>query len=300
MNLVKKIDNIFHISMLNPIIKIKYYKNIPKVASMVILFLTLFILFPSILYADTEILTEQEIIELYNKSTENFNNAEKIAITNKKEAQGYYKEAAQQLEKIAMHVQNGKLYYNLGNIYFRLNDIGRAILNYKKAEQFIPNDIQLQQNLTYARSKCIDSIPEAVHSKVLRVLFFWHYDFTSYAKILLFVIFFSLLFIFLLCRLFIKKNFLIGCIIVSAFFSLSLFTSISISTIQKSYTKHGVIIAKEVVARKGNSTLYEPRFQQPLHAGTEFTLIEARDEWHQIELSDGNRAWIPNNTCEIY
>lgn len=274
-----------------------------KDASMVLLFLMLFILFPSILYAEhaeNTKLTEQDIIELYNKSKDNFNNAEKIAITNKKEAQRYYKEAAQQLEKIAMHVQNGKLYYNLGNIYFRLNNIGRAILNYKKAEQFIPNDVQLCHNLAYARSKCIDSIPETVQSKVLKLFFFWHYDFSSYIKLLLFVIFFALLFIFLLCRLFFKKNFLVWCIIIFAFFSLSLFTSISISTLQKIYTKHGVIIAQEVVARKGNSILYEPRFQQPLHAGTEFVLIEARDEWNQIELSDGNRAWIPNNTCEIY
>ncbi|MEZ4551129.1 MAG: hypothetical protein R2860_12620 [Desulfobacterales bacterium] len=48
------------------------------------------------------------------------------------------------------NVENGKLYYNIGNIYFKTKDIGRFILNYKKAEQYIGNDINYAKNLAFA------------------------------------------------------------------------------------------------------------------------------------------------------
>ena len=42
---------------------------------------------------------------------------------------------------------NGHLYYNLGNAYFRSGQLGRAILNYKRAELLIPRDADLNFNL---------------------------------------------------------------------------------------------------------------------------------------------------------
>lgn len=43
-------------------------------------------------------------------------------------------------------VKNGKLYYTLGEICFRMKDIVRAILNYRRAEQYVPDDPNLKQN----------------------------------------------------------------------------------------------------------------------------------------------------------
>ena len=82
-------------------------------------------------------------------------------------------------------IENGKLYYNLGNVYFRMNDIGRAILNYRRAESYIPNDPNLHQNLSYARSRRLDEIEERQKTKVLRTLFFWHYDLSGWTRSLM-------------------------------------------------------------------------------------------------------------------
>jgi len=38
---------------------------------------------------------------------------------------------------------------------------------------------------------------------------------------------------------------------------------------------------------------YEASFKDPLHAGTEFVLVEQRNDWLHVELPDGRRCWLP-------
>lgn len=44
-------------------------------------------------------------------------------------------------------VVNGYLFYNLGNAYFRSGDLGRAILNYRRAQRLVPRFSDLARNL---------------------------------------------------------------------------------------------------------------------------------------------------------
>lgn len=48
--------------------------------------------------------------------------------------------------------ESGALYYNLGNAYFKQKELGRAILNYERALDFIPRDPDLRANYHFARS----------------------------------------------------------------------------------------------------------------------------------------------------
>ena len=64
-------------------------------------------------------------------------------------------------------------------------------------------------------------------------------------------------------------------------------------------TRPGVIISSEVVARKGNSETYEPSFKEPLHSGTEFSLIEDRGSWYHVELVDSRTCWVPSKDVEL-
>ncbi len=63
--------------------------------------------------------------------------------------------------------------------------------------------------------------------------------------------------------------------------------------------RDGVVLAGEVVARKGDGTAYQSSFVDPLHAGTEFRLLEQRAGWYRIRLSDGRTAWIPAEAAEL-
>lgn len=241
------------------------------------------------------------ITALYSQAKEMFRKANELAATDPDESVKLYQKSAMRLEKIVREhgIQNGKLYYNIGNIYFRMKDIGRAILNYRRGEQHIPNDSNLQQNLNYAREKRMDKIEEQQKTKVLKTLFFWHYDFSTKTRIIICTIFFMLFWLFCTIRLFIKKGFIHWSMLATILLALLFCGSLITETIYLYTTKPGVIISAEVVARKGNSETYEPSFKEPLHSGTEFTLIENRGNWYHIELHDARKCWVLKSDVEL-
>ena len=88
--------------------------------------------------------------------------------------------------------------------------------------------------------------------------------------------------------------------VLSGVLVLCLLASILIETGHEQSTVHfGVITAGEVVARQGDGPNYPPSFEDPLHAGTEFELIEQRPGWIHLRLSDGADAWIPEDAAEL-
>jgi len=52
--------------------------------------------------------------------------------------------------------------------------------------------------------------------------------------------------------------------------------------------------------RKGNGEGYAPQFEQPLHEGVEFTILEQRGGWMHIELTDGNSGWVRQREVELF
>jgi hypothetical protein len=180
-----------------------------------------------------------------------------------------------------------------------MKDIGRAIVNYRRAEHYIPNDPNLRQNLAYARKKRLDEIDERQETKVLKTLFFWHYDLSTKTRVIVFGICFTLLWIFSGTRIFIKKPVVTWGMVSAATLSLLLAGSLLAEEISLRKNRPGVIISHEIIARKGNSETYEPSFKEPLHSGTEFTLMEDRGNWFQIELSDARQCWVPSKDVEL-
>jgi tetratricopeptide (TPR) repeat protein len=241
-----------------------------------------------------ESLDEAQVADLYTQAKDFFRQANELAAASPEQAEDLYRKAAMRYERILREggIQNGKLYYNLGNVYFRLKDLGRAILNYRRAEQYIPNDPNLKQNLDYAREKRLDDIEEKQETKVLKTLFFWHYDLSTKGRIIIFSVCSMLLWTAAVIRIFSRASYLRWCITVSFILSLFLAGSLMAEEVSLRTTHPGVVISREVVARKGNSETYEPSFKDPLHSGTEFRLIEDRGSWYQIELADARTCWV--------
>ncbi len=216
-------------------------------------------------------------------------------------AKDLYEKAATHFESLALDagIRNGKLYYNTGNAYFMANDLGRAILAYRRALVYAPNDPNLVQNVEFARSKRVDKIKAKESSKISEIVFFWHYNISQGIRSMLFVISFAAIWIFLGLRLFMQRAFLGLGTVISVIVSLLFFGSLLADVVSSASAKPGVIIAEEVTAYKGDGETYEPSFQEPLHAGTEFDLIEARRGWLHIELSDGTRGWVTASSVGI-
>jgi hypothetical protein len=246
-------------------------------------------------------LNQPEIFDLFTQAKELFHQANTIAATDPEKARKLYLKSIMRFEKIIKEggIQNGELYYNIGNAYFRIKDLGRAILNYRRAYQFIPNDSNLQQNLSYARKLRKDTVEEAQKTKVFKTLFFWHYDLSTSIRIILFSVSFVLAWGIAAVRIYFRKPFFRWGGVVLAAVSLLLAGSLVVESYTLRTLRPGVIVDEEITARKGNSETYEPSFTEPLHAGLEFNLVEDRESWFFIELPDSRRCWVPKESAAL-
>jgi tetratricopeptide (TPR) repeat protein len=242
-----------------------------------------------------------QVDKLFVEANDSFRRANAAAAQDPQEAQHLYRDAAMRFERIAREgqVHNGGLYYNIGNAYFRLKDVGRAILYYRRAEQFIAHDPNLRQNLDYARARKLDKIEEAQRARILRTLFFWHYDLSTRTRAVVFAMSFVTLWSLAGIRLFLRKGWLAGVLIASQAVTLLTLGSLTVESYRWRRMPPGVVIEAEVAARKGDSETYEPSFKEPLHAGTEFTLVERRPDWYHIALDDGRQCWVPKRSVAL-
>ena len=66
---------------------------------------------------------------------------------------GDYDNAIQFLElTVSGGIANGDIFYNLGNAYYEKGNIGKALLNYRRAMQLIPRDLDLNIQMARVRS----------------------------------------------------------------------------------------------------------------------------------------------------
>ena len=246
-------------------------------------------------------LGDQEIAGHLSQGDQLFRRAMELDRSDPDAAKAYYQEAVLHYEAIVKDggVGNGKLYYNIGNAYFRLGDTGRAILNYRRAALFMQNDQNLRQNLDYARNRRADRIELRQKEKVLTTLFFIHYDIPSRMKLIVFAMSFGALWISAAVRLFLRRGWLKLILIVSAVVSAVFLASLIVDSVSFARAPGGVITAQEVVGRMGDADTYQPSFKEPLHAGSEFKLLEKRPGWWRIELDSGDRTWIPDGSAEL-
>ena len=198
------------------------------------------------------------------------------------------------------NVKNAKLYYNLANTYFLNGNIGKAILNYRRAELLDGSDENIKKNLAFARSKRTDVIATNTEKRILQTLFFWHYDFSIKTKFIMTCVLLGILF---LCGAFgvrfgLKGPLLVG-IVICVILVVCFLSSIAVETRNQSRITNGVITAEEVIAHQADWQDSPPSFKEPLHEGTEFELIESRPRWYHIKLSDDSDGWIPSDAAEL-
>ncbi len=221
------------------------------------------------------------------------------------EAKKLYVRAAMHYERIvaAGGIRNAKLYYNLGNAYLLKGDLGKAVVNYRRAEKLDSGDADIQKNLAFARSRRIDKVQTRTQKKVMRTLFFWHYDFSLRVRFFAGCIAFGGLFVFLTLLVWfgrsgVRSGLRAGTAI-SFMIAICFLVSVGIESVYEAKQPCGVIVAESVVARQGDGTNYLPSFKEPLHGGTEFELIEQRMGWLEIQLSDGSQGWVPDGSAEL-
>ncbi|MHC4642631.1 MAG: tetratricopeptide repeat protein, partial [Planctomycetota bacterium] len=212
-------------------------------------FLILFVSFLSFgftLPANAKLSDEQQY-SLFSRANEAFRQAHSIS-DNSNKAVKLYEEAILIYEKIISNnqIQNSKLYYNLGNAYLLKGNLGKAILNYRRAEKLDSADTNIQKNLAFARSRRVDKVKLKTEKRVLHTLFFWHYDFSLKTKFVLTCLFFALFCVSLIVMIWFGR---IApgtvTVVISGFLLICLFASVVLEANSQAGKICGVITAEE-------------------------------------------------------
>ena len=254
-----------------------------------------------LVHGEGDVLSEDERSRLCQEAEQFFTEGLELSRDGKKT------EAAEALDKAAARYErdasdasfaNGKLFYNLGNVYFMKDDLGRAILNYRKAERYLPFDKKLQDNMAFARSRRVDVIEEHEQKRVMKTLFFLHYDLPLVWREGILLIGFALFWAALAALRWHKAGWLrwvagLSCI-VAVVFGVSVWLSY-----REQHQPSAVIVATTVDARKGGSEAYDKSFEKPLHAGTEVTVTDDNGGWVEIRLGNGETGWLPKDDVGI-
>ncbi|HNQ22285.1 MAG TPA: SH3 domain-containing protein [Phycisphaerae bacterium] len=239
---------------------------------------------------------EQEL----QQALADFEQAQSLHSSDPERARQLYRSAAQRFSTVvAAGVVNGRLEYNLGNALLQAGDLGGAILHYRRAERLIPGDPHLDDNLSWARSRCLTTIRPTSQATVLRNLCFWHYDYSLARRTQVALGLYVAVWVLLLLRAFFRRRLLSVAAVLCAVGALLLGGSAAVTHRAERDTPAGVVRAFDVPVYKGPGTGYQRQFEQPLQPGVEFTLRERRGNWWRVELADGNTGWLEATTAEL-
>lgn len=253
----------------------------------------------SVCCAAVEEMSDHDIRSTFIQANEAFRKAN--ALTDDAAAAGkLYSQAILSYEKIITEggVLNSKLFYNLANACLLKGDTGSAILNYRNAQVLDESDADIRKNLAFARSRRLDDIEVTTEKKVFERLFFWHYNFSMKSRFVAACIGFAVVCLAMTIRLWrpAAPGTAAVCI-VAAIATVCLVVSVGVDRHVRINERCGVILADSVEARQGDGPGYPLSFKGPLHAGTEFDLLEQRPGWWHVRLANGTDAWIPDTAA---
>jgi tetratricopeptide (TPR) repeat protein len=217
---------------------------------------------------------------------------------------GQYAQAAQAYQQLANQgFANGALFYNLGNAQFKQGNLGQAILNYRRAQQYTPRDPDVAANLAIARGLAADQgeavagggmlsrIGRAVRSRL-------SLDEVAMVALGSWIGFVLSLLLWGSAKRGGVWQKRVGA--VSAVLAVVLAVSVlglGSSLYLESRSSDGVIVAPEVAVTSGPGSQYGSEFT--LHSGAEVSLVEAQGNWVRLALPGSElEGWIPASAIE--
>jgi tetratricopeptide (TPR) repeat protein len=205
---------------------------------------------------------------------------------------GRFAEAAAAYERVlAAGLESGALYFNLGNAYFKSGQVGRAILNYARAERRVPRDPDVRANLAYAREVARESAGEPA---LWERLVFPLASRATGAELAVAgsLLWFGLWTCLALRRLVPRLRTGAG----RAAWVLGLVAALVVSSLAQRLRATELRPAAVVVAGGKTPVRFEPSPTGTAHfevgEGAVLDVTGARDEWLQVRRADGRRGWL--------
>ncbi len=227
---------------------------------------------------------------------------ELMAEANARYERGEYAEAAQQYEALAGRgYQDPAIYFNLGNAYMEGGDLGRAVLNYLRAEELSPRDPDIVANLALARSRTVDLVQAEGDSLAASVSDFGRRWATTeefgLAALVLWAVFGVTACVLILAPKARVRALLRGVAVAALVLMLGCLTLTLSMLYSNPYENSGVVTVGTVEVLDGPGEQFPEVFV--LHSGAQVRLIDSRRGWVGISLPGGElRGWAPNYAIE--
>jgi len=237
---------------------------------------------------------------LFAACTQPTMSGEPLAVANQHYEAGEYAQAVDAYQSLVdAGVTDGALFYNLGNAYFKSGDLGRAILNYRRAQRRLPRDPDVAANLQLARAQTKDRLEVegdgGIVGFVEHLLVEWTtLDEAAAVALGLWGLFCVLVVIFIVLPR-ARRALSYGMVVVALLLALSVL-SVGVRVLGERGKSPAVIVADSVEIRSGPGANYLTEFT--LHTGAEVYVIEARAGWVRIALPGDLQGWVPEERVE--
>lgn len=208
---------------------------------------------------------------------------------------GAFKEAIKKYKKIeSQEMVSSELYLNLGNAYYRLNKVGPTIFYYEKALKLNPLNVDVKNNLVFAKRLALDNIeevPKTVFQK-FNTNYLQKLSYNEWAIVaVVFSFSTSIFFLFFYFGYSSRKKRIY--FTTSGISLILLIFSVFITYSQYSLTKknkEAIVFVQKTEVRNAPTLNSEEIFT--LHEGTKVIVLDAIDNWKKIKLVDGKQGWI--------
>ena len=228
--------------------------------------------------------------------------ADLMTEANSRYERGEHAEAAQQYEAlIDMGYEDAAIYYNLGSTYFEMGDLGRAILNYLRAQELSPRDPYILANLDLARAKTVDRIGAERDSLVESLSYFGRRWATPNELGALSLLLWAMTGL-AISAILVYRSIPLGAFVrtgaaVSAIATLVCCLLLQSVLYVNPYDHTGVVTAEAVEVVSGPGPQYAGEFT--LRSGAEVRLVDSRQGWLRVSLPGGElHGWAPSHAIE--
>lgn len=202
---------------------------------------------------------------------------------------------------LAQELSSAKLYYNLGNAYFKDDQLGQAILCYRRALRLAPGNDDIRYNLSVAEARTkdtIEQIPEFFLSEWLRTIRHTM-SCTAWSLLslgMLIIALASVLFFLLAQRLTWRKAGFYGALVAGVLFV--------VTTIFAAGERREILDRTQAVVLSNSAAVKSSPDKSSadlfvLHEGTLVRITDQLDDWYEISIADGKKGWLEARKIEI-
>jgi len=195
----------------------------------------------------------------------------------------------------ATGARSPELFTNLGNAALLSEDLGGAVLAYRRALLLDPGHARALQNLAHARSLLPGWVPKPEPPGLLDSFFFWHHTLPSSTRGLAASLCFAGAALLVAASIRFRQALLRTFALLPALAWLGLVGSLALEA-RRADVQAAVVTANEIVARAADSALAPSALAEPLPGGTEVEIVGRRAPWLRVRLANGRDAWLPESS----